>query len=77
VGFDQGGKTLGEVMMADHRRLQFDIGTDKHASSPEAFVAPVKERILPSVCQPRRVKYLNDIIEQDHRPFAGGGGRGR
>jgi transposase-like protein len=43
------------------------IGTDKHASYPEAFAASVKEKVLPPDCKLRRVKYLNNIIEQDHR----------
>jgi transposase-like protein len=54
-------------MRADHRRLPFTIGTDKHASYPEAFAASVKERVLPSGRKLRRVKYLNNVIEQDHR----------
>jgi transposase, IS6 family len=56
-----------KLMRADHRRLPFTIGTDKHASYPEAFAASVKERILPHDCKLRRVKYLNNVIEQDHR----------
>lgn len=56
-----------KLMRADHRRLPFTIGTDKHASYPEAFAASVKEKVLPSGCRLRRVKYLNNIIEQDHR----------
>ena len=56
-----------KLMRADHRRLPFTIGTDKHASYPEAFAASVKEKVLPSDCKLRRVKYLNNIIEQDHR----------
>ena len=32
-------------MRADHRRLPFTIGTDKHASYPEAFTTSVKEKI--------------------------------
>lgn len=58
-------------MRADHRRLPFTVGTDKHASYPEAFAASVKEKILPSDCELRRVKYLNDVIEQDHRAARG------
>jgi hypothetical protein len=54
-------------MRADHRRLPFTIGTDKHASYPEEFVSSVKEKVLPSDCKLRRVKYLNNVIEQDHR----------
>ncbi len=56
-----------KLMRADHRRLPFPIGTDKHASYPEAFATLVKEKILPFDCKLRRVKYLNNIIEQDHR----------
>ena len=56
-----------KLMRADHRRLPFTIGTDKHASYPEAFAAPVKEKTLPPDCKLRRVKYLNNVIEQDHR----------
>jgi transposase-like protein len=56
-----------KLMRADHRRIPFTIGTDKHASYPEAFAASVKEKVLPADCKPRRVKYLNNVIEQDHR----------
>ena len=56
-----------KLVRANHRRLPFTIGTDKHASYPEAFAAPVKEKVLPSDCKLRRVKYLNNVIEQDHR----------
>jgi transposase-like protein len=30
-----------KMMRADHRRLPFTIGTDKHASYPEAFAASI------------------------------------
>jgi transposase-like protein len=56
-----------KVMRADHRRLPFTIGTDKHASYPVAFATSVREKILPSDCKLRQVKYLNNVIEQDHR----------
>ena len=56
-----------KLMRADHRRLPFTVGTDKHASYPEAFVASVEEKVLPPDCKLRRVKYLNNVIEQDHR----------
>lgn len=56
-----------KLMRADHRRLPFTIGTDKHASYPEAFAASVKEKVLPFDCKLRRIKYLNNVIEQDHR----------
>src|ERR1043165_3370320 len=56
-----------KLMRADPRRLPFPIGTDKHASYPEAFPTSVKEKVLPFDCKLRRVKYLNNVIEQDHR----------
>jgi IS6 family transposase len=56
-----------KMMRADHRRLPFAIGTDKHASYSEAFSTSVKEKVLPPDCKLRRVKYLNNVIEQDHR----------
>jgi transposase, IS6 family len=54
-------------MRADHRRLPFTIVTDKHASYPEAFTTSVREKVLPSDRKLRRVKYPNNVIEQDHR----------
>lgn len=56
-----------KLMRTDHCRLPFTIGTDNHASYPEAFAASVSEKVLPPYCKLRRVKYLNNVIEQDHR----------
>ncbi len=55
------------MMRADHRRLPFSISVDKNAAYPEAFTSSQDERVLPKDCILRRVKYLNNIIEQDHR----------
>jgi transposase-like protein len=56
-----------KVMRADHRRIPFSINVDKNAAYPDAFAASQAERVLPFDCKLRRVKYLNNIIEQDHR----------
>jgi IS6 family transposase len=56
-----------KMMRADHRRLPFTISVDKNAAYPEAFTTSQDEKILPKDCTLRRVKYLNNIIEQDHR----------
>jgi transposase-like protein len=56
-----------KMMKADHRRLPFTISVDKNAAYPEAFSTSQKERVLPYDCKLRRVKYLNNVIEQDHR----------
>jgi len=54
-------------MRAGHRRLPFTISVDKNAAYPEAFTSSQDEKILPLDCKLRRVKYLNNVIEQDHR----------
>ena len=56
-----------KVMRAEHRRLPFSINVDKNAAYPEAFSTSQAERALPKDCKLRRVKYLNNGIEQDHR----------
>jgi transposase-like protein len=56
-----------KMMRAEHRRLPFSISVDKNAAYPEAFTSSQEEKILPKDCTLRRVKYLNNVIEQDHR----------
>lgn len=34
-----------KLIRAEHRPLPFTVGTDKHASYPEAFTSSVKERV--------------------------------
>jgi transposase-like protein len=54
-------------MRAEHRRLPFSVSVDKNAAYPEAFSTSQDDRIVPKDCKLRRVKYLNNVIEQDHR----------
>jgi transposase, IS6 family len=56
-----------KLMRAEHRRLPFSISVDKNAAYPEAFSTSQAERVVPEDCLLRRVKYLNNVIEQDHR----------
>ena len=56
-----------KMMRAEHRRLPFSISVDKNAAYPEAFSTSQEERVVPKDCKLRRVKYLNNVIEQDHR----------
>jgi transposase, IS6 family len=55
------------MMRAEHRRLPFSISVDKNAAYPEALSASQVEKVVPKDCELRRVKYLNNVIEQDHR----------
>ncbi len=57
---------LKKMMRAEHRRLPFSISVDKNAAYPEAFSTSQAEKIVPKDCKLRRVKYLNNVIEQDH-----------
>ena len=43
------------------------ISVDKNTAYPEAFSNSQDERIVPTDCKLRRVKYLNNVIEQDRR----------
>ncbi len=56
-----------KVMRADHRRLPFSVNVDNNAAYPDAFTASQQDKVLPFDCKLRRVKYLNNIIEQAHR----------
>ncbi len=56
-----------KMMRADHRRLPYSISVDKNAAYPEAFTSSQEEKVLPLDCRLRRVKYLNNVIKQDHR----------
>ncbi len=56
-----------KMMRAEHCRLPFSISVDKNAAYPEAFSTSQAERIVPQDCKLRRVKYLNNVIEQDPR----------
>ena len=56
-----------KMMRADHRATPLSISVDKHASYPDAFTASQEEKVLPLDCKLRRTKYLNNVIEQDHR----------
>jgi transposase, IS6 family len=60
-------RVFRKMMRADHRRLPFSISVDKNAAYPEAFTSSQDQKILPKDCTLRRVKYLNNIIEQDHK----------
>ncbi len=43
------------------------INADKHKAYPTAFATLQQEKALPPSTQLRQHKYLNNVIEQDHR----------
>jgi transposase-like protein len=56
-----------KMMRVCHRATPLTISTDKNAAYPDAFAESQQERVLPHDCKLRRVKNLNNVIEQDHR----------
>jgi transposase, IS6 family len=56
-------KTLG----ASHTVTPRVITVDKNAAYPKALGELKAEGIVPPSCELRQVKYLNNIVEQDHR----------
>jgi IS6 family transposase len=56
-----------KVLDAAHTTPPRVITVDKHAAYPLAFDALQHDGTLPESCQLRQCKYLNNIMEQDHR----------
>jgi IS6 family transposase len=55
------------VLQASHTRTPRVITVDKHAAYPLAFEALQQDSTLPGTCLLRQCKYLNNVVEQDHR----------
>jgi len=43
------------------------ITLNKNAAYPKAFKELKAERVMPDGCELRQRKYLNNLVEQDHR----------
>jgi len=56
-----------QVLQASHTRTPRVITVDKNAAYPPAFDALQQDSTLPETCRLRQCKYLNNMIEQDHR----------
>ena len=56
-----------KALKASHSSSPRVINVDKNAAYPPAVSELKGDGILPDSCELRQVKYLNNIIEQDHR----------
>jgi transposase-like protein len=65
--FSKALRFFKKMMREDHGRLPFTISVDKNVAYPEAFTSLQKKKVLAQDCKLWRVKYLNNMIEQDHR----------
>jgi transposase-like protein len=68
VGIDKAAKGFfSKTLAAPHTTTPRVITVDKNAASPKAFNEWQAEGAIPDSCELRQVKYLNNIVEQDHR----------
>jgi transposase, IS6 family len=58
---------FAKTLAAPHTTTPRVITVDKNAAYPKAFNELKAERAIPEGCELRQVKYLNNIVEQDHR----------
>ncbi|WP_242043492.1 IS6 family transposase [Leptolyngbya sp. FACHB-671] len=56
-----------KVLKAQHTMTPRVITVDKNAAYPAAIETLKEEETLPGATELRQVKYLNNIVEQDHR----------
>jgi transposase-like protein len=64
-----------KTLAATHTNSPRVINVDKNAAYPKALAVLNAEGHLPERCELRQVKYLNNLIEQEHRfiqPFPNG-----
>jgi transposase-like protein len=62
---------LLKTLAASHTSSPRVINVDKNAAYPKAFAALKAEGHISAHCELRQVKYLNNLIEQDHRFIMG------
>jgi transposase, IS6 family len=56
-----------KVLDASHTTRLRVITVDQNTAYPPAFEALQHDRRLPEICQLRQCKFLNNLVEQDHR----------
>ncbi len=58
---------FAKALVAPHSSTPRVITIDKNAAYPKAFKELKAEGTIPDPCELRQSKYLNNLIEQDHR----------
>ncbi len=56
-----------KMMQSDHAAQPYAMTVDKNPAYPVAFEAAQDDGHIPKGCKLRQIKYLNNIVEQDHR----------
>jgi len=60
-------KFLKKALSSNHNQIPREITVDKNPAYPPAIDKLKNDKILPKNVGIRQIKYLNNIIEQDHR----------
>jgi transposase-like protein len=58
---------FSKTLAAPHTTTPRVITVDKNAASPKAFSELKAEGAIADSCELRQIKYLNNLVEQDHR----------
>jgi transposase, IS6 family len=58
---------FAKTLAAPHTSTPRVITVDKNPTYPKAFKELKAERLMPDACELRQSKYLNNLVEQDHR----------
>jgi transposase, IS6 family len=58
---------FSKTLAAPHTVPPGVIPVEKNAASPKAFKELQEEGAIAQACELRQVKYLNNLVEQDHR----------
>ena len=64
---DAAKRFFSKTLAAPHTVPPRVMTVDKNAAYPKAFKELKEEGAIPQACELRQVKYLNTIVEQDHR----------
>lgn len=60
-------RIFSKALVVPHSSTPRVITVDKNAAYPKAFKGLKAERVMPDGCELRQSKYLNNLVEQDHR----------
>jgi transposase, IS6 family len=56
-----------KALSSNHNQIPREITVDKNPAYPPAIDKLKNDKILPKNIDIRQIKYLNNIVEQDHR----------
>ncbi len=60
-------RSFKKTLSSNHKQISREITVDKNPAYPSAIDKLKNDKILPKNVGIRQIKYLNNIIEQDHR----------